>query len=89
MEAQASGIPCICSEKITKEADKTGLLRFLPLGSPKLKRVIIVDIEKNWKLSPIQSLEISSISVEDYYKANYPEYKIIKIRKKNLYYYYF
>ena len=28
-------------------------------------------------LSP---LEISSISVEDYYKANYPEYKIIKIR---------
>ena len=34
LEAQDSGIICICSENITKEADKTGLLRFLPLGSP-------------------------------------------------------
>lgn len=36
VEEQASGLPCIVSDVITREADKTGTLRFLPLsGGPK------------------------------------------------------
>lgn len=34
IEEQASGLPCIVSDAITKEADKTGNLTFLPLSDP-------------------------------------------------------
>ena len=39
------------------------------------------DITDNEGIPILSPLEISSISVEDYYKANYPEYKIMKFRK--------
>lgn len=32
IEAQATGLPCIIADTITKEADITGLVRYLPLG---------------------------------------------------------
>lgn len=31
VEAQSSGLPCLVSDRITKEVDMTGLLRYLPL----------------------------------------------------------
>lgn len=34
IEAQATGLPCVISDTITKEADITGLVRYLPLGDP-------------------------------------------------------
>lgn len=33
IEAQAAGLPCFCSDAITREADITGLCHFLPLGN--------------------------------------------------------
>lgn len=34
IEAQATGLPCVISDTITKEADITGLVRYLPIDSP-------------------------------------------------------
>lgn len=34
IEAQASGLPCLISDKVTKEADITGLCHFLPIEEP-------------------------------------------------------
>lgn len=34
IEAQAAGLPCVISESITKEADVTGLVRYLSLSAP-------------------------------------------------------
>lgn len=34
IEAQATGLPCLISDSITKEADITGLVHYLPLSAP-------------------------------------------------------
>lgn len=34
IEAQATGLPCIVSDTVTREADITGLIEYLPLGDP-------------------------------------------------------
>lgn len=34
IEAQAAGLPCILSERITREVNVTGLARFLPISDP-------------------------------------------------------
>lgn len=36
IEAQASGLPCYISDRVTREADITGLCRFLPIDKPKI-----------------------------------------------------
>lgn len=36
IEAQATGLPCVIADTITREADITGLVKYLPLESPKL-----------------------------------------------------
>lgn len=36
IEAQASGLPCFLSERITKEVNITGLCRFIPIEKPNL-----------------------------------------------------
>lgn len=33
IEAQATGLPCVISDRITREADLTGLVHYLPLGN--------------------------------------------------------
>ena len=33
IEAQATGLPCVISDRITREADITGLVEYLPLGN--------------------------------------------------------
>jgi glycosyltransferase involved in cell wall biosynthesis len=35
IEAQASGLPCVLSDRVTREADLTGLVEFLPLNQPR------------------------------------------------------
>lgn len=44
VEAQAAGLPCLCSERVTREADVTGRCEFLPLDQPELwaKRILEV-----------------------------------------------
>ncbi len=34
IEAQATGLPCVISDTITREADITGIVKYLPLSSP-------------------------------------------------------
>ena len=34
IEAQATGLPCLIADTITKEADVTGLVRYMPLKAP-------------------------------------------------------
>ena len=34
IEAQATGLPCVIADTITKSADITGLVKYLPLDSP-------------------------------------------------------
>lgn len=36
VEAQAAGLPCLCSEGVSREADMTGRCEFLPLDQPEL-----------------------------------------------------
>ena len=36
IEAQATGLPCIISDTITKEANITGLVQYLPLNNPEI-----------------------------------------------------
>ena len=37
IEQQANGLPCVVADTITREADKTGLLTFIPLSAPVMK----------------------------------------------------
>ena len=34
IEAQATGLPCIIADTVTREANITGLVRYLPLNGP-------------------------------------------------------
>ena len=43
IEAQATGLPCVISDTITKEADITGLLSYLPLEKPDLWAKIVLE----------------------------------------------
>ena len=36
IEAQAAGLPCVIADTITKEADITGIVSYLPLNDPKM-----------------------------------------------------
>lgn len=49
IEAQATGLPCVISDTITKEADITGLVHYVPLNS----------LPEKWADIAIKQLEIS------------------------------
>ena len=46
IEAQATGLPCIISDRITKEADITGLVSYLPLGDSQVWAAATLDAVK-------------------------------------------
>ena len=46
IEAQASGLPCFVSDRVTKEVDITGLCHFLPINQPTLWAQEILREEK-------------------------------------------
>lgn len=45
IEAQATGLPCIISDTVTKEADITGLVKYLPLENAERWADVIVQID--------------------------------------------
>ena len=47
IEAQASGLPCLLSEGISKETDITGLCEFLPIDKPELWSQAVLKIDIN------------------------------------------
>ena len=45
IEAQASGLPCLLSDRIPKEADLTGLCRYIPIGDPQVWADALTELE--------------------------------------------
>jgi glycosyltransferase involved in cell wall biosynthesis len=69
IEAQATGLSCIVSDTITKEADITGLLKFLPLG----------DVD-SWAKNIMLLKDCERKNTTGIFKEN--GYDIIKVTKK-------
>lgn len=44
IEAQATGLPCVIADTITREADITGLVDYLPLGDPDLWAEKVIEV---------------------------------------------
>ena len=66
IEQQANGLPCVVADTITREADKTGNLKFLSLKAPVEKWIEAVIHEDG-----ISREERSKKSIEDITKAGY------------------
>lgn len=65
IEAQATGLDCIISEAITREADITGLVKFLPLRDPQQWAVAACKVkEKKGRISPKRQFEEQGYSVK-------------------------
>ena len=45
VEAQAAGLPCFLSDRITREVDVTGTIRFLPIDSPSVWARALSEVE--------------------------------------------
>lgn len=71
IEAQSTGLPCIISDSITKEANVTGLVRFLPLS----------DSVETWSDTTLNSIGTSDRnSVKEKFVANrYDIESVVKI----------
>lgn len=69
IEAQATGLPCLISDTITKEANVTGLVRYMPLKDPdswaKTALSMVSELRMQTKNIMIQSgYDIESVSKE-------------------------
>ena len=73
IEAQAAGLPCVIADTITKEADITGLVNYLPLGD--------VDLWAEKALAVINSSRAETYSsfIEHYYDINSVTEDFIKL----------
>lgn len=61
IEAQATGLPCIIADTITKEADVTGLVKYLPIGDADL-----------WSDAVLQAeIKIRKTPSEEFYSQKY------------------
>jgi len=73
IEAQAAGLPCLISEKVTKEVDVTGLCHFLPIDQPNLWAHEILNVHKQHVDSTAKIMEAgydirtTSKWLEDFY----------------------
>lgn len=72
IEEQANGLPCIVSDVITREADKTGLLDFYSLQAPALSwanricKLLLLKEERNsCSLRAIESIQKSGFDICD------------------------
>lgn len=55
IEAQATGLPCIIADAITKEANITGLVKYLPIGDADLWSDAILQTEIKTKKTPSEA----------------------------------
>lgn len=66
IEAQASGLKCFFSNKISKESDITGLVKYLPLKSPKCWANIILKYKNGYKRGNMEQKVLQSgYDIED------------------------
>lgn len=58
VEAQAAGLPCLLSDRITREVDVTGTVRFLPIDDPKVWAEALAGVEPGVRIAtPRENLE--------------------------------
>ena len=59
IEAQATGLPCVIADTITKEANITGLVQYLPLGDPDM-----------WAKAALASIDSTRMDTKDSFISN-------------------
>lgn len=64
IEAQATGLPCIISDTITREADITGLVSFLPLGDAEKWSNYIKKVPRKARVTPVRQFKDNCYDIE-------------------------
>lgn len=64
IEAQATGLPCIISDTITREADITGLVHYLPLGDADTWASYMAQLPRVTRKTPIQKFKENCYDIE-------------------------
>lgn len=64
IEAQATGLPCLISDTITREADFTGLVHYLPLGDAGVWANYIDQLPQLIRETPIQKFKENCYDIE-------------------------
>ena len=62
VEAQAAGLPCLLSDRITREVDVTGTVRFLPIDAPEVWAEAMCASETRERVS-VNSSEFANYSI--------------------------
>lgn len=70
VEAQAAGLPCVVSSTVSKEADFTGLLKFIDLDAgEKLWAEIILEACENERIDYLEKMVATGYSIESTAKS--------------------
>lgn len=64
IEAQATGLPCLIADTITREADITGLVHYLPLGDASAWAHLIAQLSQTKRETPIQKFKENGYDIE-------------------------
>lgn len=64
IEAQATGLPCVISDTITREADITGLVHYLPLGNAYTWASYISQLSQVIRETPVQKFKENCYDIE-------------------------
>lgn len=64
IEAQAAGLPCLISDTITREADITGLVHYLPLGDAGTWAHLVAELPQVKRETPIQKFKENGYDIE-------------------------
>ncbi len=64
IEAQATGLPCLIANTITREADITGLVHYLPLGDAGIWAEHIAQLPQVIRETPIQKFKKNCYDIE-------------------------
>lgn len=59
VEAQTTGLPCIVSDTVTREADITGLVQYLPLGDADMWAEKCIEVSKHERTTDTRGIFIS------------------------------
>lgn len=64
IEAQATGLPCLIADTITREADITGLVHYLPLGDAGTWAHLVAELPQVKRETPMQKFKENGYDIE-------------------------
>ncbi len=64
IEAQATGLPCLIADTITREADITGLVHYLPLGDAGAWAHLVAELPQVKRETPMQKFKENGYDIE-------------------------